>query len=83
MLILMGSSANLTSMKAMPAIVGAKDGMAGMRPPAGVSADYGTEIRTLLERQPLNPFKRMEFRVLSFRPATQSVQATLGQEVIV
>jgi hypothetical protein len=48
-----------------------------------VDESYGVAIRTLLERQPLNPFKRMEFRVLSFRPATRSVQATLGQEVIV
>ena len=33
----------------------------------GVRSEWGQEIRTLLERQPLNPFKRMEFSVLSFR----------------
>jgi hypothetical protein len=32
-----------------------------------VDESYGVAIRTLLERQPLNPFKRMEFSVLSFR----------------
>ena len=59
------------------------DGKPGEGVGGGVDVPYGVEIRTLLERQPLNPFKRMGFRVLSFRPATRSVQATLGQEVIV
>ena len=58
-----------------------KDEMAGQGQGEPVDPTWGAEIRGLLERQPLNPFRIMTFSVLSFRPPCEARPALLDKNV--